>query len=94
MATVYISIGNSDDKLPQAEWSAFAKRVGIAVRARASAVHGEWYSLPDSPWQNMCICAVFSDPDLPYMRKELAALRAAWDQDSVAWAEVPETEFL
>lgn len=93
MTTAYISIGNSDDKLSQAEWSTFSQRVRITVQARASAIHGEWYSLPDSAWQNMCICAEFSDPDLPYIRRELADLRGAWKQDSVAWAEAT-TEFL
>lgn len=93
MKIVYISIGNSDDKLSQAEWSTFAQRVSITVRARASAVHGEWHSLPNSEWQNMCICAEFSDPDVPCIRDELAALRKAWKQDSVAWA-VAETEFI
>jgi hypothetical protein len=89
----YISIGNSDDKLSQAEWSAFAQRVCITVRARASAIHGEWYSPPASPWQNMCVCAEFSDPDLPYIRKELAGLRAAWQQESIAFA-IAQTEFI
>lgn len=31
--TVYISIGNSDDKLTQAEWAAFAASVRGAIRA-------------------------------------------------------------
>ena len=41
----------------------------------------------------MCICAEFSDPDLPYILKELADLRAAWKQDSIAFATA-QTEFI
>lgn len=93
MTTVYVSIGNSDDKLPQADWSAFVQQFMIAVRHRASRIYGEWYSLPNTIYQNACIAAEVNDPDVPLLRSELARLREAHHQDSVASA-VAETEFL
>lgn len=94
MITAYVSVGNSDDKLSQADWSLFVQQVRIALSGRARETHGEWYSLPDQPYQNACFCVVFADPDVPLMQKELAELRAAWGQDSVAWAEAPLTRFI
>jgi hypothetical protein len=37
---------------------------------------------------------VFADADVPVVKQELTALRAAWGQDSAAWAEVPVTQFI
>ncbi len=100
MITVYISIGNSDDKLTQADWAAFHTAVREAIRRAAHVVHGEWTSPSTDPWQNACWCIeVISDPDADYnhaawLRGQLANLAKAYDQDSIAWAEAPKTEFL
>jgi hypothetical protein len=93
VACIYVSIGNSDDKLTQAEWSAYAQSVRNLLRLRAREIHGEWYSAADSEYQNACFCVVLAD-DTPVIREELAEMRQAWRQDSVAWAEVPVTEFV
>ena len=94
MITVYVSVGNSDDKLSQEQWSGFVQQVRITLSGRARETHGEWYSLPDQPYQNACFCVVFADTDVPLVKQELAKLREAWGQDSVAWAEVPVTQFI
>ena len=67
-------------------------RIGLSGRARET--HGEWYSLPDQPYQNACFCVVLADADLPLAKRELTKLRETWGQDSVAWAEVPVTQFI
>lgn len=100
MTTVYISIGNSDDKLPQLEWAQFARAVDQAVTDAArwvgTQVHGRWYSLPTEPWQNACWC-VDIDPAMTSviedLRNALAQMAGEWGQDSIAWAEAT-TEFL
>ena len=100
MKTVYISIGNSDDKLSQADWSAFRAAVDQLIRRVAHQVHGAWVSPSTDPWQNACWCVeVVDDPDLDYnkaawLRGQLANTAKAYEQDSIAWAEVPKTEFL
>ena len=94
MITVYVSVGNSDDKLTQEQWSGFVQQVRITFRLRARETHGEWYSLPDQPYQNACFCVVLADKDVPLIKQELITLRKAWGQDSVAWAEAPVTDFI
>jgi hypothetical protein len=92
--TVYVSIGNSDDKLTQAEWAQYVNEVRGKIHGWAKAVHGAWFSAPDSPWQNACWCAEF--PDETYardVRDAITEVRKAYRQDSVAWA-VAETEFV
>jgi hypothetical protein len=46
---VYLSIGNSDDKLTQAEWAEYVADMAGAVVCRAKQVHGTWFSLPACP---------------------------------------------
>lgn len=43
---VYISIGKSDDKLPQAGWSNFVEDVDAEIRSYSRTIHGMWFSLP------------------------------------------------
>jgi hypothetical protein len=93
---VYISIGNSDDRLTQAEWSQFAEEIRRSVVALAYQVHGSWFSRPEDPWQNACWCLEFrdGDTDLVERAKEAATdVRERFRQDSVAWA-VAQTEFV
>jgi len=97
---VYISIGNSDDKLSQADWSSFVLDVDrafdAAVRYEGARVHGRWYSLPHEPWQNACWCAEWH-ADLVHtvegLKRKLAAIARSYRQDSIAWS-VAETEFI
>jgi len=56
---------NSDDKLSQEQWSGFVQQVRITLAQRARETHGEWYSLPDQPYQNACFCMVFADAGRP-----------------------------
>lgn len=91
---VYVSIGNSDDKLTQAEWSNFVLQMSTEVVSHASTVHGAWFSLPTVRWQNACWCLEFtSEAAMMTARENTAILRKSYRQDSVAWA-VATTEFL
>lgn len=91
--TVYVSIGNSDDKLTQKQWSEFVLEVRCAVFGAATEVHGDWYSLPDAQFQNACWCIVM-DPDRhAALRASLTEIRRGYDQDGIAWS-VAETEFV
>lgn len=96
MTTVYVSIGNSDDKLTQARWSIFVADVRRVIQRHAAQLHGAWFSEPDAPWQNACWC--FDAPadavDVEHMKYLLGDLAEAYEQDSIAWAECPVTEFI
>jgi hypothetical protein len=90
--TVYASIGNSDDKLSQARWSQFVWAFRDCMGRFASVVYGEWLSAPDSSYQNACVAIA---TEIPLMLKAaLATLAEEYGQDSIAWAEVAETEFI
>jgi hypothetical protein len=96
--TVYITIGNSDDRLTQAEWSSYVRDVDwmfdAAVRYEGARVHGRWYSRPDEPWQNACWCAEWHEDlaaHVEVLKKSLAAVARDYRQDSIAWAEAQTT---
>ena len=92
--TVYASIGNSDDKLTQAEWCAFTLSFVNTIKLLAERILGEWYSAPKSPWQNACVGFIVSEQNAPFLKSKLADLAPRYRQDSIAWAEVSTTLFL
>lgn len=101
MTTIYVSIGNSDDKLTQARWSRFYEEVDRAIRDvvkyEGARIHGTWLSLPQEPWQNACWCFEADDEladKVLALRVRLGELAREFGQDSIAWAEAPKTEFL
>lgn len=85
--TIYVSIGNSDDKLTQSQWSLFVADVNMLIRTYAETVHGQWFSAPDSRWQNACWCFVLGeDPRDTYaLRRNLRLYTHRYGQDSIAW---------
>lgn len=93
MLTVYVSIGNSDDELSQAEWSKFAYEVDMVIRRSAERVHGEWYSPGGAAYQNACWCFEVGMVVSQKLRRELAEAGSRWRQKAVTWA-VAEVEFL
>jgi hypothetical protein len=103
LVIVYISIGNSDDKLTQRDWSTFLVETDIVLadrEVRRDAAyqvlrrHGNWRSLPDDPWQNACWCVEVEDNAKEELQDELRQIAQSYGQDSIAWAECPKTEFL
>ena len=88
----YVSIGNSDDHLSQSEWAEFCKRFLEDCQIHAKQVYGVWYSLPDSPFQNMCVGAEWLYPD--DFKERLRSLAFRFKQDSIAYAPVILTEFV
>ncbi len=90
---VYVSIGNSDDKLTQTEWSDFCYDVEKIISV--TRCHGAWFSRSDSPWQNACWLLEFLSGERIFgpVKTKLALLAPKYRQDSIAWA-VAETEFL
>jgi len=97
MTTVYISIGNSDDKLTQVEWSLFITHVfgtlEEAIDESGGQMHGNWYSPPGAPWQNACWCVEIPVRAHDALQAKLKALAGKYQQDSIAWAPAL-TQFL
>ena len=94
MKTVYISIGNSDDKLTQEEWAGYCMSLHQMAADFSNQIFGVWYSLPNSEYQNMCIAFSYSEDDHNDLIIELDDLRKHFNQTSIAFAEVPETKFI
>ncbi len=96
MSTIYISIGNSDDKLSQQEWAEYWDGARGCIVANARVIHGEWLSLPTSRYQNACWAIELPSVDRfgIELQADLSRLARLFGQDSIAWAECPETEFL
>jgi hypothetical protein len=93
--TVYVSIGNSDDRLSQADWARFLRLVINNIKAYASVVHGVWLSAPDSEFQNACVCfQLSSDAAGAELRDQLTMLRMSYHQDAIAWAQVTDTTMI
>ena len=92
--TVYISIGNSDGKLTQAAWSEFWHEVNLCIHSYAHVIHGEWVSLPTSRYQNACWAIETVARTEQQVMIQLWQLAQFHHQDSVAWADAPETVFL
>lgn len=91
---VYISIGNSDDKLTQIEWAQYIDEMRALV-VSGGHTHGAWFSVPDSPYQNACWCIEFATAaDAADARRAAIEIRARYRQDSVSWAVVTEAEFI
>ncbi|MGH6657597.1 MAG: hypothetical protein ACRDVE_20620 [Actinocrinis sp.] len=92
--TVYVSIGNSDNKLTQAQWAEFCRRTLDFLQGEALAVHGVWYSATDAPYQNAAICfEINAEQQATPIKEVLQRLALAYHQDSIAWATA-QTEFL
>lgn len=91
---VYLSIGNSDDKLTQAEWSRYIAEMRDHLGGWAKVIHGTWFSHSGARWQNAAWCVEFGTGKSAQAAKDGATeIRRRYRQDSAAWA-VAETEFI
>lgn len=81
----YISIGNSDDKLGQHEWSVFWRQVNNIIQNCPARIHFSGMAIPNAPWQNALWVLELDGVDVQQLRRDLNALRIAHQQDSIAW---------
>lgn len=91
--TVTIQIGNSDNKLTQAEWANFVTSVRRVVGTYAETTHFYAPSPGDSQWQNAAWVIECHKNMKSYLVRELKRIRAVYSQDSVAWTE-GKTKFI
>lgn len=93
--TVYITVGNSDNRLPQLDWVLLLRQVSALLNESDHAtVHFEGYTSPDSPRQTACWCVEWSAPNdggivsvVEHVRMRLRELAYAYHQREVCWAE-------
>ena len=84
-ATVVIQVGNSDDKLSQAQWFNFVRDLRQAIVARVDCVHFSGGSDWDAAWQNACWVCAIHEADIEGLQEAVAGCRARYDQDSAAF---------
>jgi hypothetical protein len=85
MITVAVQIGNSDDKLGQAQWCRFCERTHLAVSARAKQIHFSGHSGGGNPWQNACWIFEIEQKEADELQFELSDLAKDFKQDSIAY---------
>lgn len=91
--TVYISIGNSDNKLDHYRWRRLYDTVDELIRLHAARIHGKWHSIPPSEYVNACWCIEAIDyvDTIERFKQRLREVAGAFDQDSISWAEAKTT---
>lgn len=94
MITVYVSIGNSDDKLSQICWSAFCDDVAYLINSRATHVHAACFSASAAPWQNAIWCLELPEDQAPQLQAGLSRLARRYRQDSIAWAQTDRVQMI
>lgn len=82
--TVVVQLGNSDNKLTQAEWSEFVSYVRDAIGESSINIHFDGGSRYDAPWQNACFVSEVCDEHLAQLKSDLECYRKMYRQDSVA----------
>lgn len=91
--TIHVSIGNSDDKLTQAQWSQFFWEVNWAIDGYSKEIYGRWVSPSTEPYQNACWSFRKDWHHNDYLKKELRRIADTFDQDAITWLE-GTTQFL
>lgn len=102
---MHIGIGNSDNRLSQAEWSEFCHATLALLTVFAKRHHndgarlvGAWYSEPSTPWQSAQFAVTLPRrgrvDSAATLRHALCVLAGSYRQDSIAFAFAPITEFL
>ncbi len=87
MKTITLIIGNTDNKLTQAEWARFVEEIIEQVSIYSSTV--EFFGAPPtySQWQNACWVITIEDENIWDFKSRIYMARVTFKQSSVAWVE-------
>lgn len=85
--TVYASIGNDDDRLPQDRWTTLHRKFVALIRAQAMTVHGEWISPFGAAVQSACVGFDIGHDDVGELKHDLTSLAGEYDHPHVVWAD-------
>lgn len=93
--TITIQIGNSDDKLSQADWSDFvyAMRWHVIEANCPQSIHFSGGSSNAEKWQNYAFVFEATEEQLEKLKEDATTLRKSYKQDSVAFT-IGETKFI
>lgn len=92
--TVTIQIGNSDDKLTQANWAAFVMAMRHdAILKNCVQIHFAGAPGNAERWQNFAFVVEVAPHQLEPLKRAVADIRGVFNQDSAA-VTVGQTEFV
>ena len=92
--TITICIGNTDDKLPQARWSAYCAAISDILWENQADIQFYGHSLANATWQNATwVVITESEEQFNNIQTRLMTARQAYDQDSIAFV-AGQTEFI
>jgi len=94
MKTITLQIGNTDDKLTQAQWASYVAEVRQEI-ADCGQLDIHFFGTPPNyeRWQNACWVLAVGESSLNSLKDSLVKIRRKWLQDSIAWTE-GGTEFI
>jgi hypothetical protein len=88
-AIVFVTWGNSDDKLSQQEWAAFCADMVSFVGTWSRHVFFAGYSSPHMPWQNASASFLIGTDstrsNVEFIRADLRLMAARWRQEAIAF---------
>lgn len=87
MKQITVSIGNSDNKLTQVEWSEFVQQVDKIINECAAQVHFFGGSVTWTAWQNVAWLFDCKEENIHLLLMALVECRHKYRQESVAFLE-------
>lgn len=86
--TITIQVGNSDNKLSQAQWADFCNIIQSEIVISGGIIHFSAPSVGWANWQNAAwVFEIENDPRLSLLKQSISVIGKANQQDSVAWTE-------
>lgn len=82
MTTICISIGNSDNKLTQMEWSAFVSDLDKIIQKYEATRHFFGGSVTWAAWQNVMWCCELPTDSVDEIKRAISLVRIHYRQDA------------
>lgn len=83
--TLYITIGNTDNKLDQQTWHTFTQHLYKLMLLHCHTIHGEFYTQSNTPYQTCCMSGeLYNEYNSGDVEKAVSELAKNFNQDSIA----------
>lgn len=94
MPVVFVSIGNSDNKLTQAEWNQYCLEVETYCDHLSTRFYAKCYSLSNAPFQNAVFSMECPATTISSLRSCLSMAANKYRQDSIAMNVCDSTDMV
>lgn len=92
--TLYITIGNTDNKLDQQCWHTFTQHLYSLMLFHCHTIHGEFHTQSNTPYQSCCMSGELNEElDLENIENSVSILARNFNQDSIAMS-ISETKLV